>query len=186
MRRRVKDAMEANETDLVRSAMDGDAHAFGELIQIYDTRTLQIAFGITGNMADAEDAWQDGVVKAYTQLSSFRMESRFGTWLTRIVINQALNIKRRRKVHVADEGDAVFETLPSYDASPEDILETQHLSDHIVDSMEALSARERAVFVLKHMHGFKLREIAVMLDCAEGTVKNYLFRAVRKMRTSLS
>jgi RNA polymerase sigma-70 factor (ECF subfamily) len=61
----------------------------------------------------------------------------------------------------------------------------EEIAEQIQQSLSPLSDRERAVFVLKHMQGYKIREIAGMIDCAEGTVKNYLFRATQKMRNAL-
>lgn len=182
--------MEAVETHLIRSALNGDSRAFGDLIRMYDKRTLQIAFGITGNMADAKDAFQNGVVKAWSQLAFFRQESAFGTWLTRIVINEALNVKKKgswmRQVSIDHPDSAELEDTQDRMAAPDAGMEQAEMRDAIATGLNALSERERSVFVLKHMHGYKLREIASMMDCAEGTVKNYLFRATRKMRDALS
>lgn len=184
--------MEDNEALLIRSALDGDSRAFGDLVRMYDTRSIQIAFGITGNLADAQDAFQDGVVKAWSQLSSFRQESSFGTWLTRIVINEALNLRKKgawmRKVSVDESGGGglELEAVQNHASRPDYSLEQSEVGERITNGLKTLSDRERTVFVLKHMHGCKLREIATMIDCAEGTVKNYLFRATQKMRDTLS
>jgi len=70
-------------------------------------------------------------------------------------------------------------------AADELVINTE-LSSEIASSLDLLSDRERSVFILKHQHGYKLREIAKMIGCAEGTVKNYLFRATRKVRTALA
>ncbi len=181
--------MESVETRLIRLARMGDSRAFGDLIRMYDKRTLQIAFGITGSRADAQDAFQDGVVKAWSQLHAFRQESSFGTWLTRIVINEALNLKKKgswmQQVSIDGPESAELETPHGPHTAPDSVLEWSQVGDRISDSLRLLSDRERTVFVLKHMHGYKLREIASMIDCAEGTVKNYLFRATQKMRDAL-
>jgi RNA polymerase sigma-70 factor (ECF subfamily) len=76
-------------------------------------------------------------------------------------------------------------TRADADAQPDELMVRTEISEGIRRCLDALSDRERTVFVLKHQHGYKLREIAVMLDCAEGTVKNYLFRATRKMKKLL-
>ncbi|GMQ82360.1 MAG: hypothetical protein BMS9Abin05_1810 [Rhodothermia bacterium] len=78
--------MNSNETELVKAAQGGDALAFEELIRRHDRRLLQVAHGIMGNMQDAYDAYQDSIIRGYTKLDSFRFESSFGTWLTRIVM----------------------------------------------------------------------------------------------------
>lgn len=179
--------MDPRELELIEAAKGGDNRAFDELIRRYDQRTLQIAHGIMGNMQDAYDAYQEGVIRAWSRLSSFRYESAFGTWFTRIVINQSINQKKklRWKKRLSLE-DLVGNDIVSPNRDPDDVLINTELSSQIQKSMESLSDRERVVFVLKHMHGYRLREIALMIDCAEGTVKNYLFRATQKLRSSLA
>ncbi len=181
--------MNQRDFDLIQAAKAGDNRAFDELIRLYDKRILQVAHGIMGNIQDAYDAYQEGVIRAYKKLPTFRFESSFSTWLTRIVINQSLNMKKKLRVKrflSFDQPEAVLpEYLEDYQAGPDEVLMTSELSHQIQKSLERLSDRERVVFVLKHLHGYKLREIAIMIDCAEGTVKNYLFRATRKMREEL-
>ena len=181
--------MSNSEHALIQAAIAGDNRAFDELIRQYDKRILQVAHGIMGNMQDAYDAYQEGVIRAYKKLPTFRQESAFSTWLTRIVINQALNMKRKnrwkKQLSFSLNDEDTRELSGAKSEEPDEVLVTSELSDSIKESLDVLSERERAVFVLKHLHGYKLREIAQMLNCAEGTVKNYLFRATRKLRQVL-
>ncbi len=181
--------MNQRDFDLIQAAKAGDNRAFDELIRLYDKRILQVAHGIMGNMQDAYDAYQEGVIRAHRKLQSFRFESSFNTWLTRIVINQALNMKKKLRVRrfLSFDEPEVFDSayLEDHQEGPDEIMITNELSVQIRKGLSKLSDRERAVFVLKHFHGYKLREIATMIDCAEGTVKSYLFRATGKMRLEL-
>jgi RNA polymerase sigma-70 factor (ECF subfamily) len=181
--------MNKSDIELIQAAKAGDSRAFDELIRLHDKRILQVAHGIMGNMQDAYDVYQEGILKAYKKLPSFRFESSFGTWLTRIVINQALNMKKKMRIRrflSFDQPEAApSDSYADAGPSPDEVYVANELSEKINQSLALLSDRERAVFVLKHMHGYKLREIAVMIDCAEGTVKNYLFRATRKLRDEL-
>lgn len=181
--------MNHHENELIQAAKDGDHRAFDELVRLYDRRILQVAHGIMGNMQDAYDAYQEGVIRAYRKLHTFRSDSSFGTWLTRIVINQSLNMKkkwhRKNGISLDEAGEASPALFEDGQARADEMLLSHELSAEIRESMNLLSDRERSVFVLKHMHGYRLREIAVMIDCAEGTVKNYLFRATRKLREAL-
>mgnify|MGYP002629394616 CR=1 FL=1 len=181
--------MNQRDFDLIQAAKAGDNRAFDELIRLYDKRILQVAHGIMGNMQDAYDAYQEGVIRAHRKLQSFRFESSFNTWLTRIVINQALNMKKKLRVRrfLSFDEPEVFDSayLEDHQEGPDEIMITNELSVQISKGLSKLSDRERAVFVLKHFHGYKLREIATMIDCAEGTVKSYLFRATGKMRLEL-
>ena len=86
--------------------------------------------------------------------------------------------------HLTSEGVTPSELREGRDA--DELTINSELSREIAQSMDKLSDRERSVFVLKHQHGYKLKEIAEMIGCAEGTVKNYLFRATRKVRAALA
>jgi len=181
--------MNHREYELIQAAKDGDNRAFDELVRLHDRRILQVAHGIMGNMQDAYDAYQEGVIRAFQKLDSFRHESSFGTWLTRIVINQSLNMKKKLRWKQRLSLDQMLESssvmFEDKGATPDEVYVTNELSREIRNGLDKLSDRERAVFVLKHMHGYKLREIGQMIGCAEGTVKNYLFRATRKLREVL-
>ena len=180
--------MDQHEINLIQQAQAGDARAFDELVRLHDRRILQVAHGLLGNMQDAADAYQNTLIRAFTRMNTFRFESAFGTWLTRIAVNQSLNLRKKLRWKQRLSLDALTGTHAEPRAAtdrPEQAIMTEELSAHLNDSMERLSDRERAVFVLKHMHGYKIREIALLIDCAEGTVKNYLFRATQKMRTAL-
>jgi len=181
--------MNPKEHALIEAAKGGDNRAFDELVRLYDGRILQVAHGIMGNMQDAYDAYQEGVIRAYRKLHTFRSDSSFGTWLTRIVINQALNMKKKLKwkqrLSMEDVEKHSPSALQDSAATPDELFVTHELSRDIRRSLDVLSDRERTVFVLKHMHGYKLKDISAMIDCAEGTVKNYLFRATRKLRDAL-
>ncbi|MDA0378947.1 MAG: RNA polymerase sigma factor [Bacteroidetes bacterium] len=159
------------------------------MVRLNDRRILQVAHGILGNMQDASDAYQEGLIRAYRNLHTFRRDAAFGTWLTRIVINQALNLKKKRRwkqrFPLDDTGQEASLQVLDPASGPEEILVSSELSAEIRAGLDLLSDRERTVFVLKHMHGYRLREIAVMIECAEGTVKNYLFRATQKLRDAL-
>ncbi len=183
--------MGPNESALIERAKSGDNAAFGELMRLHDRRLIQVCHGIMGNMQDAYDAYQEGIIRAYTHLDTFRYESAFGTWVTRIVINQSLNLKKKMRWRsmvsfdmLQSEGPLPTELQDTHEA--DELTINAELSREIASSMDLLSDRERSVFILKHQHGYKLREIAKMIGCAEGTVKNYLFRATRKVRSALA
>lgn len=179
--------MDSHEIDLIRRAQAGEHAAFEALVRRHDRRVLQVAYGILGNRDDAYDAYQNTFIKAFTRIRAFRFESAFGTWLIRIAINQSINLRKRRRWDRRRPLDTLYDTpqATGTTTSPDETLINTELSEQIRESMALLSARERSVFVLKHLHGYKIREIAPMIDCAEGTVKNYLFRATQKMRHAL-
>ena len=180
-----------DETALIRAAQSGDVRAFEALVERYDRQVLELARSLVHNFEDAEDVYQEVFVRVYKHLPRFRFESRFSTWLYRVVVNYCLSYKRRARAAVSLDDPGALNgasrqwTLPSGETTPEAEVLNQELAQRIESALSQLSAQQKAVFVLRHFHGRKLREIAEILACREGTVKNYLFRATQKMQKLL-
>lgn len=176
--------MDESERAYVLAAQRGDAVAFDRLARLHEEQILRVLHGILGDRDDTYDAYQETLVRAFLRLDSFRMDSSFSTWLTRIAINQALNARKKIRRTQTNTMELDDQQHPSVELGVAPV-EQEDLRRAIDAAVEGLSDRERAVFVLRHQHHYRLREIAKMLGCAEGTVKNYLFRAIRKMRNAL-
>jgi RNA polymerase sigma-70 factor, ECF subfamily len=186
-----------DDTQLIREAQQGNTEAFEQLVRQYDRAVLRLATHLTGSPEDGQDVYQEAFLRAYINLSSFRFECTFYTWLYRIVTNLCLDHLRRKRSRNRDvtttvfpdgeEGtvlDRVADDRPG--ASPEHRLANRELRSLIVRALRRLSPRERVVFELKHYHGLRLRTVAGMLNTTEGTIKNTLFRATHKLRTELA
>jgi len=187
-----------DEQTLIREAQAGKRAAFEELVHRYDREVLRLALHLLHRSEDARDVYQESFLKVYKNLHRFRFECSFYTWVYRIVTNVCLDHLRRRNSRpevqppeVAAEGDAVagdfFDRQKGHHvaADPERRLMGQEIGRQIAAALELLSPRERMVFELRHYQGLKLRAIGEMLGTTEETVKNSLFRATRKLRTSL-
>jgi RNA polymerase sigma-70 factor (ECF subfamily) len=185
--------MEEREMRLIRRAQEGDGTAFEALVQMHDRQVLQLAKQMLNNLEDAQDVYQEIFIRVFRKLPSFRFESEFATWLYRIVINQCLNYRQwrsRRRFLSFDAHGEGEEMRPAHlpednHPDPERQVLNHELAREIALALESLSDRQRAVFVLRHFHGQKLQDIAKTLGCAEGTVKNYLFRATQHMQEKL-
>ncbi len=94
---KAEDAAQMREQDLLRRVQAGEKQLFYELVKPYERRVYTAAFSVLRNQAEAEDAAQEAVVKAFTHIQQFRAEARFSTWLIQIAVNEAL--MRRRKAH---------------------------------------------------------------------------------------
>ncbi len=186
--------MELSDNELISRAQHGEVVAFEQLVRRYDRTVLAIASRYTRNTEDAQDIYQEVFIRVYRGISSFRFESKFSTWLYRVVTNVCLSSQRKdRKVEQVPL-DETFEDIETAQAaaattthgkSPEKIYQDAEISDRVNEALEQLTDKQRLVFVLKHYEGRKLREIAEVMDCAEGTVKKYLFLATRKLRAQL-
>lgn len=184
--------MAHKEKDLIRQAQNGDEQAFTELLRIHDRRVLQFALSMLGNLQDAQDVYQESFMRAYLKISSFRFESEFATWLNRIVMNTAINRIRQRKlkrffsIEQKKEAEENWDIMEEDDKNgPEQLLFSGELMAGITEQLDCLPPQQRSVFIMKHLHGYKISEIAETLQIAPGTIKNQLFRAVRKLRKSL-
>jgi len=174
--------MTQQETELIIRAQNGNISAFEELIYNYDKKVLALAMKYVKNEDDAKDIYQDVFIRVFRGLKKFQFKSEFSTWLYRIVTNVCLTHKpseENEKMNTAIE-------LIDEEPDPERVIKSAEISEHITEALESLSPRQKMIFMLKHYEGYKLKEIAEMLQCGEGTIKKYLFDAVRKMRTQLA
>ena len=185
--------MKKNEELLIRKAQRGNLNAFESLVSLYDARVMGLIYNMLNNTEDARDIYQDVFLKVYKSIHKFRFQSEFYTWLYRIVVNTCINFRKRRSKRMNESIDNFIETtdnnwklVSSGDIpNPEQNLLNKELDTKIQKSIELLSNKQKTVFILRHYQGHKLSEIAEIMNCSEGTVKNYMFRAVQKMKRLL-
>ena len=188
--------MKLSDTDLIIQAQKGDQSAFEELVYRYDRNVLSVAMKYANDEDVAKDLYQEVFIRVYRGLKNFRFQSEFSTWLFRITTNVCLTYKSRSKEHLRvsinknfDDEESELSTTEEliYDgSSPEEISSGTDLGEIVNAAVESLSPKQKMTFILKHYEGYKIREIAEMLNCKEGTVKKYLFDAVKNLRQKLS
>ena len=192
----------ADDRVLIERAQAGDRAAFEVLVQRYDRQVLRLALNVLGSAEDAQDVYQEAFLKIYRNLSRFRFDCAFYTWVYRIVTNICLDRLRRRRSHPEDQAPLLHadssderraadffdrqQAAGGGESSPEQHLLGLEIGRKIEAALEALSPRERLVFEMKHYEGMKLRAIGEALGTTEDTVKNSLFRATRKLRSQLA
>ncbi len=183
-----------DESRVIREAQAGNLAAFERLIRNYDRQVLRLARSLVGTAEEAEDVYQEVFVRVYRNLSRFRFESQFSTWLYRIVVNYCFNHNRKRKHRGRwvpldgspdEEGESWERTVKGQATDPEAVALNRELGQALEVAVGQLSEKQRAVFVLRHYEGYQLKDIAKILRCSEGTVKNHLFRATQKMQRLL-
>src|SRR5271156_1179904 len=119
----------SDDLDLVHASKDGNVAAFEELVKRYDRKLLRIAQSITHNREDSQDAVQEAFLKAYQNLSAFREDSKFSTWLFRITVNQALmKLRKQRTTREASldedfqgEGEVLPKEVTDWAPNPEQL-----------------------------------------------------------------
>ncbi len=172
-------AGERTDAELLAAHVAGDAEAFGELFGRHRDRLWAVALRTMGNPEDAADGLQDGLVAAYRRAGSFRGEAAVTTWLHRVVVNACLDRLRAMKVRRADAlpddlddyaGRGALVTADGADPAEESVAaERRRL---VLEALATLPAEQRAALVLVDMEGYSIAEVAVMLECAEGTIKS--------------
>lgn len=179
--------MEASDAVLVSQARAGDEQAFRLLVERHSHAVFRLAFRITGNEQDAEDAVQEAFLRAFTQLDRFQDRSAFGTWIYRIAANCAVDVLRERARHARrrDDEAGVSESMASDDADPERVTLGREYRRRVEETMGRLSPLERAAFGLRHFEGRSIAEIGELLGLGESAAKHSIFRAVKKIRLAL-
>ena len=175
-----------NEAELIARAKRGDAAAYEELVRMYQGIAFRTAWLVAGNTADAEEAAQDGFVKAYRALWRFRAGAPFKPWLLRIVTNEARNRRRaagrRDALTLRASGEVV-----SGDAapSPETALLDATRRDELLAAVNRLEEHHRLAIACRYFLELSEEETAAALGCRRGTVKSRLARALERLRADL-
>jgi RNA polymerase sigma-70 factor (ECF subfamily) len=184
-----------DEARLIEAILGGQTELFEYFVRQYQRRITRIAFRLLHDAGEADCAAQESFLRAYRHLDRFREGSTFETWLTRICINWCKDrLKRRRLVlyfHQAprkdgEEAQGPVELAAAPGPSPERRAAGREIRERLRSALDALSPRQRAIFVLKHFEERSIPEIAELTGLDPGTVKSHLFRAARKIRDRLA
>jgi len=187
------------EEELLRRARDGDDDAFGEIVTLYERFVYNTACRILSqngaSVSEAEDVAQSAFFKAWRNLSSFRGECSFTTWLFRITVNCAKDSLRTASRHPTvsmtqedRDGEETEWDLPETNADliPEENLEKRERIEGIRRAIDALPQDQRQVLILRDIQELPYTEIARILELELGTVKSRLNRARQNLKNILS
>ena len=175
-----------DESQLVARAKRGDAGAYEELVHAYQGIALRTAYLIAGNAADAEEAAQDGFLKAHRALWRFRPGSPFKPWLLRIVANEARNRRRSAGRRAALALQAAGEAASGDAApSPEATLLGAERREELLAALNLLSDADREAIACRYFLDLSEAETAAALGVRPGTVKSRISRALERLRAEL-
>ena len=184
--------MPLDDATAVAQARRGDREAFRLLVERHGRNMFKLAFRMTNHEQDAEEIVQETFLRAYNRIGDFESRSSFGTWLHRICANCALDFlaKRNRRSEQSLSQDPEGPDAPAIEIhsdrpGPERMALAGELGAKIEAAMELLSPAERVAFVMRHFEGESLKDIARALKVQEDSAKQYVFRAVQKMRNQL-
>ncbi|MER8529108.1 RNA polymerase sigma factor [Mesorhizobium sp. M0814] len=178
----------SGDMQLVGRALARDGDAFRTIIKTHNQRLYRIARGVVRNDSEAEDIVQEAYVSAFAHLEAFRGDASLATWLSRIVINEALGRlrKRRRMVAMPENPQAEiirFPLNPSDD--PERTMAQRQILELVERATDSLPDVYRMVFVARVIEGLSIEETAELLGVRPETIKTRLHRARALVRKAL-
>lgn len=169
--------------ELVKTVLKGETRPFEVIIRRYNQRLYRIGMSILNNDAETEDAMQAAYINAYEHLAQFQHRSAFGTWLTRIMINQCYEQKRKRLYRGTDA--PVTDTLINM-KTPVNLLVNKELSKVLESAIAQLPEKYRLVFILREIDELSVKETAGILAIEETNVKVRLNRAKLQLQAHLA
>jgi len=159
---------------VIKRAQNGDHEAFLDLVRQYDRQIMSIVYRFSGNLYDREDLYQEVFLQCYKSIASFRFESSFKTWLTRLALNSCIDYMNRQPP-----------TAEARELSSEETdWEQQAKLQAIHEALNQLQGSQRVCFHMYYIEGWTVKEIMALLNCGEGTVKSHMSRAREKVKTN--
>ena len=185
-------SVDLREKQLIRKAKKGDENSLESLILGCQSRAFNVALRYLKNEEDAMDALQESFIKIYRHLNSFKEDSRFDTWVYRIVVNTCNDMLRKNSSRKTtdsiyrndDEKETILE-IPDSSGAPEEVYDKKEKSEHIISCLEKLNAEQKEIIILRDIQGFSYEEISEILDCSIGTVKSRINRSRLRLREIL-
>ncbi len=177
---------------LVERVRQRDFVAFEALMRRHNRRLFRVTRSVLRDTDAAQDAVQETYLRAFTRLDTYQPCGKFGAWITRVALNEALMIRRRAPsdaVSIDDVGEealAVEESMASDAPSADQFVEAAHARALLEHAIDALPENFRVVFMLRAVEGLDVRETAESLGINAATVRTRLFRAQRLLRGELS
>ena len=155
-------------------------------MQRYQRDVFAVARGYARSREDARDICQNAFLKAYRKLHTFAGRSSFRTWLAAIANREGLNwVRSQSRKAPAAVADGEVDSIASGEDHEARFLAAERRR-LVVDKLHVLNQRSRTAVVLRYFQEMPIREVAAVLDCSEGVVRNMLFRSVRKLRDAVA
>jgi RNA polymerase sigma-70 factor (ECF subfamily) len=175
--------LEFSDGHLVEEVMGGSTVAFERLMTRYERLVFKIAFSCSGQYDSALDILQNVFLKVHRKLAGFRTDGDFKNWIAKIAVNESINWKRSQKRFQADALDESMQVASA--PVQERQVGDRETWEMVKRSMDTLNPANRAALGLRYLEGMSIRDVAVTLDCSEGTVKSLIFRGLKQMRLNM-
>ena len=188
--------IENSDRELVRKILSGDNNAFAVLIRNNQRLVFSITLRMLNNPSDNEDICQDIFIKAFTNISKFKFESRLSTWIARIAYTTCSNHVQKKKISLLDDlvtkvdedtdGESLSNRIPDESGEmPDDALFSKEVKARLDREIKLLPPLLKTIIGLYHQEEMSYAEISCIMELPIGTVKSYLFRGRRLLRDRL-
>jgi len=169
---------------LIERCRQGDRAAFADLVALYQRPVFNAAFWILHRVEDASDVTQAVFLRVWERFDEYDAQYRFFSWIYRIAVNEALNLRRRTERE--DELDEDFDLPDGGIGNPESRLIEAQLEQRVQRALQRMTGSDRAVLMLRHYSECSYEEIGQILELDEKTVKSRLFEARRRLQSQLA
>ena len=181
-----------NDLELIKATLRGDRGSFAAMVEKYKDMVFNLAYRMTGKLADAEDLTQEIFLKVYRKLSKFDLSREFGPWIYTVSVNACNTYFRRKRYLVISlsqpkqlEDGEIYPEIGSDAENPERELAKKDGQARVQKIISSLPVRFRAIFILRYIENKQYREIAEIANLPLGTVKTYLFRGQKLLAEKL-
>ena len=180
----------ADDRHLAIRASQGDVEAFTKLVRAHSSLVYRVSLRMLGE-EDAHDVSQEVWVRAWRNITNFRAQSAFSTWLYRITVNTCLSARqresrRKEREYTSDDLMPYLPEPPGGEADPEAAALSAERREEIEAGLLEVRAEHRAALILRHMEGLSYAEIAEVLQVPDGTAKGWVSRGRAALLTALA
>ena len=181
-------AVNASDKILIEKSLSGDLNSFRRLVEYYQPLVYSIAFRFLRNSADSEDIVQECFLKVWKNLSTYKLDYKFSTWIYKIVVNLCMDQFRKKKIIKT----IYYEDIPGSVTNPgaekynlEDTIITNEMIRYVNIAVDNLSPKQKMIFVLSELEGIENDEISKILNVSTGNIKSNLYYARKNIRIYL-
>jgi RNA polymerase sigma-70 factor (ECF subfamily) len=176
----------SDENELVKSSLEGDKNAFGEIVTRYQGMVARTVKSMLGDTVFSEDIGQEVFINLYHSLSDFRGEAKLSTYIQRIAVNLTLNEIKRRKRFFSMFSQKGNSDMHEFEVADQDDAERKDAKEMVGKALMKMDPKFRIILTMRMLQGYSTKETAEILNLPLGTVLSRLSRAQEQMRGILS
>lgn len=179
--------MELSDSQIIERTLNGEPEAFNLLVRRWERQIYGLTLRMLGRDDEAKDATQDTFISAYRNLSKFRGEAKFSSWIYRIALNicnTRLRSRTKTLISIEEQREETGFELAT-DTDPGSNIQQQQIARHVRRALQGLPAEMRQVIIMKEYEGLKFSEIADILGIPVSTVKTRMYTGLSELRKRL-